>query len=239
MRKITILLSLFLTALFSSDSVQAQAFQKGTINVDLGVGLGVYGTSQSSTYETTATIGTVPFSETSSRDTTDGAASTVIPISFEYGIADKIGAGIDIIYNNYIISDEDKVNLSSVKAFDFGPKISYHPFNSDFYDLSLGLGVGFTSIKWNVVGLNNAESYGGSGFYLNIDIKNKFWFSKHVGLYTNIGYKGNFYGNINRDTSSQEATFEALPGVSNVTIKDEFKWTMHGMNLGIGLAVKF
>jgi hypothetical protein len=239
MKKITTICLALGDLLFLNTNVNAQAFQKGTINIDLGVGYGLYGTSQSSTYETSYTINGTPTTQSSSRDTTDGALSTVIPISFEYGVSNKIGVGIDVVYNNYFINDSDRVNLESVKAFDFGPKISYHPFNSDFYDLSLGLGIGFTSIKWNVTGLNNSQDFGGSGFYLNIDIKNKFWFSKHIGLYTNIGYKGNFYGNIDRDTSSQEAFYESFAGVSDVSIKDEFKWTMHGVNLGIGIAVKF
>ena len=239
MKKLIIISLALVATLILNKNVNAQAFQKGTINIDLGIGFGIYGTSQSSTSEINATIGGIPYSQKTTHDTTDGTASTVIPISFEYGIADKIGLGLDVTYNSYFINDSDRVNLESVKAFDFGPKFSYHPLNSDFYDLSVGLGFGFTSIKWNVTGLNNAEDFSGSGFYFNLDIKNKFWFSEHIGAYLNVGYKGNFYGKINRDTSAQEASIEAIPGFSNVSIKDEFTWSMHGANIGIGLALKF
>jgi hypothetical protein len=243
MKKITTICLAIITILTFNNEVSAQAFQKGTINIDLGIGLGVYGTSQTRTLEQTATvnIASLPSDFLDSKrtwDTTDGTASTVIPLSIEYGISDKIGIGLDIIYNNYFINDSDKVNLKSVKAFDFGPKFSYHPLNSDFYDLSLGLGLGFTTIAWDVASIAG-QDYKGSGFYLNIDIKNKFWFSEHIGAYLNVGYKGNFYSAISRDTSSDEANWEAINGVSNVTIKDEFTWTMHGANIGIGLAVKF
>jgi hypothetical protein len=232
-----------------STIVNAQAFQKGTINIDLGVGLGIYGTSQTRTYERSATIDPVlvntglisanALNESSVKDTSDGAASTVIPISFEYGISNKIGVGVDFTYNNYFINDSDKVNLANVRACDFGPKFNYHPLNSDFYDLSLGLGLGFTTIGWNVSSTNNSESYKGSGFYLNLDIKNKFWFSEHIGAYLNLGYKGNFYSAIDRDTSVEVADLESNSWISNVSIKDEFTFTMHGANIGVGLAVKF
>jgi hypothetical protein len=247
MRKIATICLALSAILFLNNNINAQAFQKGTINIDLGIGFGIYGTSQTRTYERSATIDPaavalgVPsdlYNEKSTSDTTDGAVSTVIPLSFEYGISDKIGVGLDVVYNSYFINDSDRVNLKSVKAFDFGPKFSYHPLNSDFYDLSLGLGLGYSKITWDVAS-SSGNDYSGSGFYLNIDIKNKFWFSEHIGAYLNIGYKGNFYSAINRDTSAEEADLESNVWVSNVSIKDEFTFTMHGANIGIGLAVKF
>jgi len=245
MKKITTIFTIVLSILMINNNSQAQAFKKGTINVDLGIGYGLYRTSSSHTEERTATVDPstgLPsnfLNYNRTRDTTDGALSTVIPLSLEYGLSEKIGVGIDITYNSYYIQDSDKVDLKSVKAFDFGPKFNYHPLNSDFYDLVFGLGVGFTSIKWNAAATSNSDDYSGSGFYLNLDIKNKFWFSEHIGAYLNLGYKGNFYSAINRDTSSDELDLESLSYVSNVTIKDEFSFNLHGANIGVGLAVKF
>ena len=243
MKKIATISLAIITILTFNTNVNAQAFQKGTINIDLGIGFGLYGTSQTRTYERTATVTLAGFPSQaldvkSTSDTTDGTISTAVPFSFEYGISDKIGIGLDITYNSYFINDSDRVNLKSVKAYDFGPRFSYHPLNSDFYDLSLGLGLGYTTIAWDLAS-SAGKDYKGSGFYLNIDIKNKFWFSEHIGAYINIGYKGNFYSSINRDTSAEEADLESNSFVSNVTIKDEFSWTMHGANIGVGLAVKF
>lgn len=241
MKKTTTILLAFTALLLLNTNVNAQAFEKGTINVDLGIGLGIYGTSQTSTYELKADVFGTPISEKSTRDTTDGAASTVVPFSFEYGVGEKLGIGLDITYSNYIINDSDRVFLRSVKAFDFGPKFYYHPLSSDKYDLVLGLGLGFTSITWNYETVFNStpESSKGSGFYLNLDIKNKFFFSDNVGIYVNVGYKGNFYSAISRDHTADEAALESLSFVSNVSIKDEFTWIMHGANIGIGLALKF
>jgi hypothetical protein len=95
MKKITSYLIIIGAIFLISQNLQAQAFQKGNVNVDVGLGFGIYGTSQTATTGLTADVnGTslVILPETTS-DTTDGAASTMIPISFEYGISNRIGLG--------------------------------------------------------------------------------------------------------------------------------------------------
>ena len=246
MKIITNTIAIVILLLLTNNIINAQAFQKGSVNIDFGIGFGLYATSQTSTYQIEADVFGVHYSDKSIHDTTDGAASTIIPLSIEYGLSNKFGVGLDITYNSYFINDSDRVYLKSVKAFDFGPKFSYHPLNSDFYDLVIGLGVGFTNITWNyetvVFGYGittTPESSKGSGVYINFDIKNKFWFSEHIGAYLNLGYKGNFYAAIKRDNAVYETQLESVPGITNVSIKDEFSFKMNGVNLGIGLALKF
>jgi len=187
-----IIICLALT-LLSSFNVNAQAFQKGTINSDLGIGLGIYGTSQTSTTGLTVDLNGLPLvilPETT-RDTTDGAASKIIPISFEYGVSDKIGLGLDLTLSNYFIDKEDKEFLNSVKGFDFGLKGYYHIVSTDKYDLSVGVGLGMSKINWKfnrVVDLNSGfiteESEAkGNGMYWNLEVKHKFFFSENVGVF--------------------------------------------------------
>ncbi len=59
-----------------SSGINAQAFQKGNINFDLGLGLGVYSNNQT----TRLAVG----SALVEKDTIDGAASTIIPLNFEF-----------------------------------------------------------------------------------------------------------------------------------------------------------
>jgi len=99
MKKITILFVYTLSVFFTTN-IYAQSFEKGSINFDLGIGIGAYGTKQS----LTTTISSVSIT----KDTTDGAASTIIPISFEYGLGKKIGLGADLTINNYFINDSDR-----------------------------------------------------------------------------------------------------------------------------------
>ena len=246
MKKIGILLLLGASVVLSNN-VFAQATKPGDINIDIGIGFGLYGTSQSNTYKITADINGVPFSDSNTRDTTDGAASTVIPINIEYVLSNKFGAGLDITYNNYFIDSDDREYTDNVRAYDFGLKFHYHPLSSDVYDLVIGLGGGISMIKWNFNSVfdpssgiySTASSASGTGFYWNLDIKNKFYFGNHFGMFLSMGYKGYAYPSIGRDNSELEAVFNSIPGVSNTKVEDDLNWKLNGANIMIGLAVKF
>ncbi len=80
-------------------NAQSPSFEKGGFHVDLGVNLAVYGTKS----QWTATWSNADTSVTQTDTDTDGAASTIIPLSLEYGISDNIGLGLDIRYSNYFI----------------------------------------------------------------------------------------------------------------------------------------
>ena len=228
---------------------QLKAFEKGRIYVDAGIGFGINALNFNSTYEKSATVsaegvalGINPsdLNHKSTDDTTMKKESFIIPISIEYGISHKIGIGYDMTISNYFLDAEEKVVTKSVKAYDVGPKVSYHPLKSSFYDLSLGLGVGFSKIVITEAAKNNPKDFSSPGFYLNVNIKNNFWFSKHIGAYINLGYKGIFYPAYGIDTSKEEeAELKKLPYVSNVKIKNESNLSLNGVNLGVGLALRF
>lgn len=124
-----------------ASTFSAQAFQKGSFNFDLGIGVGAYSTDQTQTSGFSATISafgfSVPFNTSFAISTTDGAASIIIPFSFEYGISDNLGLGLDFAHNDYFIDSEDKVTTESVRSFDYGLKVYYHVVNSDNFDLSI------------------------------------------------------------------------------------------------------
>ena len=237
----------FSAILFINTHAHGQAQNKGDINIDVGIGFGLYGTSQSNTYKIEYDANGVPMSSSSSHDTTDATVSTVIPINIEYGLSEKIGTGLDITYNNYFIAPEDRDAIENVRAYDFGPKLHYHPLKSDLYDLVIGVGGGVSMIKWNFNGVldfssgvfSTPTSAKGTGIYWNLDIKNKFYFGEHFGVFLNLGYKGYSYPSIGRDNSDLEAIINNLPGVSNTKITDDLNWNLNGANIGVGLAVKF
>ncbi len=255
MRKYVIVL--LALCLLTSINVSAQAFQKGSVNFDLGFGLGGYSTDQTHTGSVSATVGVFPFVFPFSLDTSfsssDGAVVKLFPFSFEYGISDKVGLGIDFTYNNYVVEIEGQSFTANVKSFDFGLKGYYHIVNSDKFDLSVGLGFGISSIKFNVHGYTDQinvnlytidfeidETTGkGNGKYINLAFKGKYWLSKSIGIFGEVGYKGYSYSSVDTDTSGEEADLESNPFVSEVSIKDEFTFKMNGVDLGLGLAFKF
>ena len=227
--KITICLAF--VALLLSTNVSAQAFQKGNINLDIGLGLGVYGTT--STFSTTINGLTITNTEK------DGTASSVIPIGFEYGISNRFGIGADITFSNYFINDSDKVNIERVTTTDFGLKFNFHLLNADKNDLYVVLGLGGSKMKWTYAGsaTNIIRSANGSGTYFSIGITDRIFFSDHIGIFFNLGYRGYNYSKIEAELTSEAETLLTTIGITDY--EQSWKWQMKGVHLGTGLAIKF
>lgn len=213
-----------------SGTLKAQAFEKGNFNIDLGFGFGLYGTSQKST--TTYNGLTVTDTET------DGAVSTIVPILFEYGISDKIGLGAEFAYNNYSINDSDKVFLNKVSSIDFGLKVNYHLLNSDKNDLFVGFGIGMSSmnVDYTTSAFQFIEGFKGSGMYFSIGLTDRIFFSDHIGILFNLGYRGYNYSKLEADFSSEAEEIFANAGVD---YSQNFEWKFNGVHIGTGIAVKF
>jgi hypothetical protein len=232
MKKTTTICLTFIIILTFNNEVSAQAFQKGNINIDLGVGFGVYGTSNT----WTTTLNGV--SETTTES--DGAVSTVIPINFEYGVMDKLGIGADFRYSNYVVNNNDSNDRTeSVRAMDFGLKFNFHLLNADKNDLFIGLGIGYSSINWKYqtdgVGFE-AGSASGSGIYYSFGITDRIFFSDNIGMLVNLSYVGYKYSKINIDLTSEGEQFLVD---NNLNYSQKFDWSLNGVNIGIGLALKF
>lgn len=231
MTKISSTFLIIISLLFFNNYSKAQAFQKGNKNLDIGIGFGAYGTTQS----VTTTINGVSFSDSES----DGAVSSIIPIRFEYGVGEKISVGAEFFYNNYVVNDSDKVNLNSVKAIDFGVTGSFHLLNSDKNDLFIGLGIGVSSITIDYASNINQfiESVSGSGMYFSLGITDRIFFSDHIGILFNLGYRAYNYSSLEADfTSGTEAALVAF-GVTDYS--QTWEWKFKGVHIGTGLAIKF
>ena len=237
MKKIIFSVLVIALSTVSTKSVKAQAFEKGNINIDIGVGFGIYGTSQS--YKTTISFAGQSRTETS--DTTDGALSFIIPIGFEYGITDKIGLGVDFMYSSYAISDSDRVNTESVKAIDFGAKFNYHLLKANKNDLMIGFGIGYSNMTWKFVKQNTStafesESAGGSGLYWTLGITDRIFFSDNIGMMFNVSYRGYSYSSIEYELTSEA---EQILSSIDAELSNTLKFDMNGVNVGLGLALKF
>ncbi|MCO6499020.1 MAG: hypothetical protein J5I47_01410 [Vicingus serpentipes] len=229
MKKITRVFATLIALLIINNSANAQAFQKGNINIDVGIGFGAYSTI---TYFTTPafTFGpiTIPSQTISERD---GAVSTMIPIIFEYGVSNKIGLGAEIGFVNYFIedsteNDDGTVSLNqteSVKSVDFMVFCNFHLLDAEKNDLYIGLGFGGSSVNWEFK--NTGETYSGSGGLFKLYLRDRIFFNDNVGLLLNLGYTSYVYNNM--ETSNANAALNSL------------KWNVKGINIGTGLALKF
>lgn len=228
MRKLTLLLLIAILAF--NYTASAQAFQKGNKNLDIGVGFGIYGTSQ----KTTTTFNGITITDSES----DGAVSTIIPVSFEYGVSDKIGLGVEFAYNNYVINDSDKVVLNKVASVDFGFKMNYHLLSSDKNDLFIGLGVGFSSMSIDYVTSANQfiDGVSGSGIYFSFGLTDRIFFSDNFGILFNLGYRGYNYSKLTADFSSEADQLFTSAGID---YSQNFNWKFNGVHIGTGIAIKF
>ena len=194
----------------------AQAFQKGNANLDVGIGFGGY--------STTATItANVPFFGNLTISNEDGAASVIAPITFEYGISNKVGLGVQLGFSNYFIDNEDSTETTeSVKSVDFAILVNYHLLNSDKNDLFIGIALGGSSVNWKDL---SGEEWTGAGSYFSLYIKDRIFFNDNVGILFNLGYTGYRYSQLESSIDNPWIT--------------KFEWTVRGVNFGTGLALKF
>ncbi|MDB4533512.1 hypothetical protein N9242_01475 [Vicingaceae bacterium] len=242
MKKITTIVLIIGGVFVLNNNLQAQAFQKGNFNLDIGLGFGVFGTKQTATTKLSFDAFGTPFSQTSVNDTSDGAASFIVPIGFEYGVSNKIGLGLEFSNSNYAIDENDREFVSSVKGLDFGIKVNYHLLNSEKNDLFIGIGFGFSKVNWtfksdatNLFGLTTAA---GSGRCFSIGVTDRIFFSDHFGIMFNLGYRGYTYPEINYETGDVASALEAF-GATNVQFSQQLEWKLNGVHIGAGLAIKF
>jgi hypothetical protein len=220
MKKIVCFLFIF-SFFIQSQSIKAQAFQKGNKNLDVGLGFGAYKTVSEFTTPEFVFLGfTIP-PQTFKNE--DGAASFMMPITFEYGISNKVGLGVQLGFSNYFIDNEDSTETTeSVKSVDFAIVCNYHLSNSDKNDLFIGIALGGSNVNWKDL---SGTELTGSGSVFKLYLSDRLYFSDHIGMLFNIGYTAYNYSDL---TSSDNNAF-----ISSL------KWHLGGLNIGTGLAVKF
>lgn len=79
---------------------------------------------------------------------------------------------------------------------------------------------------------------------MDLAVRGKYWFSQSIGIFSEVSYKGYSYSSIVRDNSGVEQSLKnALSGsgfeITSLEVIDELEWKLKGVNVSIGLAVKF
>lgn len=213
--------ALFITLFFQTSFVQAQAFQKGNVNLDIGLGFGAYKTVSEFTTPEFVFFGfTIPPQTIKNED---GAGSFMMPITFEYGISNKVGLGVQLGFSNYFIDNEDSTEtVESVKSVDFAIVVNYHLSQSDKNDLFIGIALGGSNVNWKDL---SGTELTGTGSVFKLYLSDRLYFSDNIGILFNVGYTAYNYSEL---TSSDNNAF-----ISSL------KWHLGGLNIGTGLAVKF
>jgi hypothetical protein len=189
----------------------SQSFEKGTSIVSLSTSLGVYNDKL-----------TTHISPTSS--STGKTISGIYTFSYEYGLTNWLGAGIQVQYDKYIDSSGQKQTVYNVNVPLF---INAHFVKSKHVDLSAGIGFAYSYFRINSNDVN-ATSLSGSGTLFDIHVIPRFYLGNHIGIFVPLSYGFLNYPNLDL-TSSQS-------GSSHTNWAD---FHLNGMNIGIGLSVRF
>lgn len=229
MKKITLLLAGIILLV---NSVKAQkAFEKGNVTIDLGVGLGIYGTKlhEERDVQVWTPSGVTTIRETN--DTTDGAAATIFPLKFEYGITNWLGIGARFAYSKYIAGSDSTNNTKpTVTGLDAGLILNFHFIKTKRFDLPLSVTIGYSNFRYkandaaNSIAKDNGLNYG-------VALIPRIYFGDHIGIFFNLGYVGYNYPSMLFSNNKD----------SNLNEEDnyEFKFKFNGANLGLGLVLKF
>ncbi len=236
MKTITIIL-ISLISLNNGLKAQVKAFEKGKVSIDLGIGFGYYGTKISEAKnETVYSFGPGGLTskiERTSEDTTDAAASTVIPLTIEYGITNWLGIGVRGAYSNYFEGKDSATNTRpTVKGIDADLLISLHFIKTKRFDMPLTFIGGYSNFSYSrndsleTKAKDNGLSYG-------LALVPRIYFNNYVGLYFNVAYKGYYYPSL----LYSDKTDSNLNDNNNQDILVKYKG--NGINIGVGLIVKF
>jgi hypothetical protein len=219
---------MFGSLLLVNENVKAQAFQKGNLNIDLGVGFGVYGGT--SKFSIKSDVFSVSLKESA------GAISGIFPLGIEYGVGEKIGVGLDLLINNYYVGSNDTDAVpSKYRSIDIGGKFNYHLLNAAKNDLFISLGLGYSKLNITWKPNEDVESSSASGISYSIGITDRIFFTDHIGISFNIGYRGYSYSSIKSElTSETKKELEDIPD-----FRTSWSMSLSGVHLGTGLVVKF
>jgi hypothetical protein len=211
----TFRLSLSIFILLSSlNFTFSQGFEKGTFAIDAGLGLGIYRTQSN---------------EPNSKE--DGAGAFLIPLSFEYGISNRIGAGLYFTPQSYI-SNPDSSNAAT--GLNIGILLGLHLYNGKKSTILARLGFGGAGLTYSENKPGQPQnSIRGGGTHFLIGGQWRTYFGNHLGLFLGFDYNGT-------SLSPFEWSSGTLSGTKLRTVDGkDFRLNLRGTQTTIGLAVKF
>ena len=216
MKKALHIFILLLALLFIHGTAKAQAHEKGNFNIDVGIGFAGY----SSEVKVTVDFLGQPITLTE----TDGSASTIVPIGFEYGVSNLFGIGIQLGFQNYFIDKEDTTDLTkSARSTDFDVMFNFHVLNGNRNDFYLGLVLGGSSA---VLNLKDGSELSGSGSHVSFYLADRFFFTDNIGIKFHLGFPMYKYTNLK------------VSGINSIDLSN-WDWSLRGVHFGTGLAIKF
>lgn len=211
---------------------QDKAFQKGNFLIRVGGGFAAYKTKTHNEYDAYGWTGSGFGKIRVKKDTTDGAASLMIPVTLEYGITNWFGAGLRGAYSKYYANADSTNNNTkpTVGSFDIGVMMNFHLIKTVHFDMPLTLLVGYSAFTYKANDPANSMAKDG-GYNIGVGLNPRIYFGDHVGMFFDLNYVSYHYPSMQFSNSSNSDL--------NATNNQVYKLSGNGANVGLGLLVKF
>jgi len=159
-------------------AIRAQFNRKGTFQLALGLSAGAHRTE----YVSTSTVLGIPVRT----QTNDGAATVLVPIEVQYGVARPLSLGLFVEPGSYLDSSATRSN--GLVLFGFQPRGYLVNHDRFAWFASLQIGSGSLRIDDTDGGVKEEATYIGPFFGLGSGVA--FLFGDHFGLQGHLRYMG-------------------------------------------------
>ncbi len=198
--------------LFTVNTYAQKSFEKKANVISVGGDVGLY--------QYVSKVASNPKSET------NGALNRMLNLQYERGILNWLGVGVKLQYNNYYTTKDSVTGTTpSVKAVDGTVIVNAHFVRTKRVDMLVGFNLGYSSMNWEARD-QFISSATGSGLTYDFHLQPRFYFGNHIGMFINTSYVHYDYQNMDFKN-----TF--------TNISDILSLTGGGVNVGVGLQVKF
>lgn len=187
----------------------AQAVQKGNVEFSGGTGFGIYGASDNETNNDTA-------------KNNNTAVAGLLDFSFKYAIFKKLNLGFIIERNGFAHDSSNKAHSINV-----GLDVQYLFVNKDKNVIYLDFAGGYSNFKYIDKGSQNWVT--SNGLNLQPGIGFKHYFGKTLGFYLQSNYA--FY--------SYDKLVDSNGNVLKTSNSNDYLIKLSGLNIKIGLSIKF
>lgn len=205
-----------LTLSFLFVSVASAQTEQGAITIDLGTGLGIYG-AKTNDPDANAEADTVGVN----------AAAGLVNFTATYSIIDDLSVGASFERNGFVVGSDSASENESGQSLNYRFVTQYRLVNSEKNCLFLQGGIGYSSFKFEDGPDDTVE---GDGLTYDFSLGYQHYFGETAGFFLQAGWTGYKYNELIDENGTTW-----LVGGTN----DPYELTLQGVNIRLGLALRF
>jgi len=198
----------FILNLVCGSLLAQYSFERHSVLIDWGTGVGIYKLTASSNGNSSSFIG----------------GQFITPLDFEYGLTERIGVGLRI-EPGFASNDSTKESFKSSNA---GIKVYYHFLNFKRTTIFLSTGLNGASCKFNRPSDSTSIAGKGSNFQLGLGLRRYIW-RETIGFFIKAEIS-----NYSFTKWKNESKIKAI----NQAFLDNYKLKANGLHFSVGLAIQ-